>query len=419
MDQVTSPLRRSLTHESRRSRRSQILDRPRLGGVAAVAVFIAVLLAFTIQSDATTYVQSNLNFKRPYMLFYIGHSSFVLLFPLHLLYLVTVTGIPARAYLSGLWTSLRFQLSPPSTFGAREAPFPWPKLTSLSFMMLVGVTGPALLWYASVPLTSISDITALWNSNAFWAYLFTVKLNRMSFERNKVFAVAIASIGALAIVYGGSASQVVENSVSRYPAPILGDFMALIASIWYGLFQVLYKKFIALPNDPEILHGQRAPLIPNDIDFSTEDEDPEHDVEEALPKEGPLFDEVYPPPFGFHSNFFISTVGLLTIIVMAIPFPFLDYMGWEEFAWPSERSVIIAIILIASMGLIFNAGFMILLGIWGPVITSVGGLLTIVLVLLSDVFILGAGDEVTFWSLTGSAMIIGGFAILAFDLMRP
>lgn len=209
------------------------------------------------------------------------------------------------------------------------------------------------------PVHRISDITALWNSNAFWAYLFTVKLNRMSFERNKVFAVAIASIGALAIVYGGSASQVVENSVSRYPAPILGDFMALIASIWYGLFQVLYKKFIALPNDPEILHGQRAPLIPNDIDFSTEDEDPEHDVEEALPKEGPLFDEIYPPPFGFHSNFFISTVGLLTIIVMAIPFPFLDYMGWEEFAWPSERSVIIAIILIASMGLIFNAGFMV------------------------------------------------------------
>lgn len=73
MDQATSPLRRSLTHESRRSRRSQILDRPRLGGVAAVAVFIAVLLAFTIQSDATTYVQSNLNFKRPYMLLYVVH----------------------------------------------------------------------------------------------------------------------------------------------------------------------------------------------------------------------------------------------------------------------------------------------------------------------------------------------------------
>jgi hypothetical protein len=43
-------------------------EKPRLGGIAAVITFIAVLLAFTAQSDLTTYVQFQLGFKQPYFL---------------------------------------------------------------------------------------------------------------------------------------------------------------------------------------------------------------------------------------------------------------------------------------------------------------------------------------------------------------
>ena len=55
----------------------------------------------------------------------------------------------------------------------------------------------------------------------------------------------------------------------------------------------------------------------------------------------------------------------------------------------------------------------ILLGVWGPVITSVGNLLTIVLVLLSD-NILGDGlESLTVWRIGGCLLISGGFLVLA------
>lgn len=46
-------------------------ERPRLGGTPAVIVFIAVLLAFTAQSDLTTYVQRQLEFQKPFFILYV------------------------------------------------------------------------------------------------------------------------------------------------------------------------------------------------------------------------------------------------------------------------------------------------------------------------------------------------------------
>ena len=60
----------------------------------------------------------------------------------------------------------------------------------------------------------------------------------------------------------------------------------------------------------------------------------------------------------------------------------------------------------------------ILLGIWGPVITSVGNLLTIVLVLVSDVLLGGATDVVTVWSLIGAGVIVAAFGVLAYDMFN-
>ena len=54
---------------------------------------------------------------------------------------------------------------------------------------------------------------------------------------------------------------------------------------------------------------------------------------------------------------------------------------------------------------------------WGPVVTSVGNLLTIVLVFLSDAIWGGAVEKVTFWAVLGCSSIVIAFAILAYDLM--
>ncbi|KAG8919466.1 hypothetical protein FRC02_001634, partial [Tulasnella sp. 418] len=91
----------------------------------------------------------------------------------------------------------------------------------------------------------------------------------------------------------------------------------------------------------------------------------------------------------------------------------------DPFSLPSDLRTCLYIAAIATSGLIFNGGFMVLLGLWGPVIVSVGNLLTIVLVLLSDAIFGHAASTVTAISLLGSGMIVVAFAILALDMIRP
>lgn len=101
----------------------------------------------------------------------------------------------------------------------------------------------------------------------------------------------------------------------------------------------------------------------------------------------------------------------------AVPFPILDYYEVEKFRIP-DASTALSIFAIAMTGLVFNSGFMVLLGLWGPVITSVGGLLTIILVLVSDVLFVEGFGILTLWNFLGSCAIIGGFAILASEFRR-
>lgn len=57
----------------------------------------------------------------------------------------------------------------------------------------------------------------------------------------------------------------------------------------------------------------------------------------------------------------------------------------------------------------------ILLGVWGPIVTSVGSLLTIVLTLFSDM-IFGT-VALTLGGLVGAGIIVGAFAVLVWDMM--
>lgn len=48
--------------------------------------------------------------------------------------------------------------------------------------------------------------------------------------------------------------------------------------------------------------------------------------------------------------------------------------------------------------------------------TSVGNLLTIVLVFISDIVFGGGAETITIWSLLGSASIVVAFGVLAWDM---
>lgn len=172
-------------------------------------------------------------------------------------------------------------------------------------------------------------------------------------------AVCLAMAGVLTIVYAGtmpptqSIVMTRDVIVAHTPAPFIGDLLTLVASVLYGLSQVLYKKFVALSSDPE--------LVAESVHYSHIPESMEQaDAEETLSSPLPTSDEIsYSLPFGLHPNFVTTCMGACTLFVFWIPLPILHYYGIEEFALPSDMGTAIAIAGICITGAIFNASFMV------------------------------------------------------------
>ncbi|KAF9237341.1 hypothetical protein BU15DRAFT_76057 [Melanogaster broomeanus] len=353
---------------------------PMLGGKAAFVLFIAVLLAFVIETQTTQYLQTTLGYRQSYFIFYIVHSSFSLSFPIHLIYVLLTTKHGLRPLLSGLHFAITTQLTSRNSEASGVIPRSFPLAKSLIF--IISITAlysiPALLWFAAVPLASVTDVTAIWNANAFFAYIFSVRLLRLKWSNLRLFAVSMATLGVLTVVYGGTTSSPGPESYNANlisaSGPFIGDMLTLVASVGYGFYQVLYKKYVALPTDPE-LASESVPY--RRLSSSADNEEVSAP---AIAKDN----LIYPPPFGLHPNLITASIGLCTLLVFWIPIPILHYYQIEEFRLPPNLTVVTAIAGIAASGVVFNAGFMILLGIWGPVVTSVGNLLTIVLTLISD-----------------------------------
>ncbi|KAG2150027.1 hypothetical protein BD769DRAFT_1410033 [Suillus cothurnatus] len=387
---------------------------PRLGGKTAVVTFVAVIFAFVGETQLTQYVQTTLGYQHSFFLFYVVHSSFALSFPLHLGYLLLTTYHSPRTLMSGLFSVITAQLTSHDPRIANTSPFPLSRFLVVILIMTAVYSIPALLWFIAVVYAPVTDVTAIWNTNAFFAYVFSVKLLNLKWSLIRICAVCLAIVGVLTIVYGDSTPSSTTAAVARgmtvaqTPAPLFGDILTLVASVIYGLYQVLYKKYAALPSDlePAVEPTQYTPIL-----ASAEQASDEEMVSSPL---GASNQVTHSLPFGLHPNFLTASIGLCTLFVLWIPLTVLHYYGIEEFALPSNMVTFIAIAGICATGVIFNAGFMILLGVWGPIVTSVGSLLTIVLTLISDLMIGSVG--LTAGGILGAGMIVGAFAVLAYDM---
>lgn len=118
--------------------------------------------------------------------------------------------------------------------------------------------------------------------------------------------------------------------------------------------------------------------------------------------------------FMTHANFITFMIGLTTFTLFWIPLPFLHWSGIEPFGLPRDLSEFLAVVGVCFGGVIFNAGFMILLANWGPVVTSVGNLFTLILVAGSDevIAILNGYNSLSISTLIGSGFILASFGLL-------
>jgi hypothetical protein len=213
--------------------------------------------------------------------------------------------------------------------------------------------------------------------------------------------------------------------------------LTLVASFLYAAVQVLYKKYFALPNEPteadavasSPLAIYRSLSLTDDLDEATQEATlPNQEEDEELTASNDTLGSdamIHALPFGLYPNFITSLVGITTLLV-AWPLPLLllspSTLREAVTSSPAEVSslqIALSITAIALTGLTWNAGYLILLGIWGPVITSVGNLLTIILMLIVESIFVESAPTPSLMGILGCGMIASGFAVLVWEVIGP
>jgi drug/metabolite transporter (DMT)-like permease len=239
-------------------------------------------------------------------------------------------------------------------------------------------------WYVAVNLTSPSDLTAIYNCSAFFAYAFSVPLLKEKLRFDKSFAVLVAIVGVLIVAYGdakapkhggksGGSSGGGGGEDKEAKNRVLGNLIIGVGSVLYGFYEVLYKKLACPP-------------------------------EGTSPGRGMIF-----------ANTFGSLMGSFTLLVLWIPLPILHVTGLESFALPrGEAGWMLAISVLANAT--FSGSFLVLISLTSPVLSSVAALLTIFIVAIVDWLLTGVPLSPA--AVVGGLLIIAAFGLLSWSTFR-
>lgn len=205
---------------------------------------------------------------------------------------------------------------------SHKSPVPYFVRTTAIVASALTIAGGS--WYVAVDLTTPSDLTAIYNCSAFFAYVFSIWLLHDKFRMDKMVSVAIAIAGVLVVAYGdkeapkhpghsGGAGGTPPNADSSEDAEAtnrtLGNLIIGIGSVLYGLYEVLYKKMACPP-------------------------------EGTSPGRGMIF-----------ANAVGSMIGCFTLAVLWIPLPILHWTGVETFELPrGEAAWMLAISTLSNAG---------------------------------------------------------------------
>ncbi|KAH9815649.1 hypothetical protein DFH28DRAFT_968633 [Melampsora americana] len=431
--------------------------------IGSILIFILVLISYVSQSELSQIIQNQNNYQKPYLLLYLTHSSYLFILPLHLLMTKLIRS--RKIDLSGdfkhsIWDDLvklklifmdqyrfedlndhqthslnadldesesdesdetqgirrnhRFEnLSNSVRITSSKSNVPLQRFLIRSIQLTFLIALPSLSWFASVSLTDLTSVTAIYNTNAFFAYVFSLMF--LKFELisiKKIISVLISLFGVLIITFSNPTSNMNlhasteqdnlpnHNSPSQStslstPHRLMGTTLAFVGSLTYAGYEVWYKKLISLP-DPQILRHSLTLFSSKSTLSNLPEAEPHSSDQEELTgllsssesqvnKLKPEIDlvnrllKVSPQIILLHANSITSSIGFFTLTLLWIPIPILHFLKFEPFELPPNTKVTFLILGMISMGVIFNAGFMVLLGLWGPVVASVGNLYLILI----------------------------------------
>jgi drug/metabolite transporter (DMT)-like permease len=369
--------RRSTFHERDPQTQAKFETRRRY---TYAAIFLALsLVSFVVQTETAVYIQHELKWEKPYCMLYMTHGSWVVLWPTQLLILrlqkwSTPWPVFWRRHVQTLRQTalmVQHQTLHPSVRQTQASPVNY--MIRMTAFVTCALTVAGGSWYLAVNMTTASDLTAIYNCSAFFAYAFSIFLLHEKVRASKVMAVVIAILGVFIVAYGDKAvTKEGQNPAPDTRARTLGNLIIGVGSVLYGFYEVLYKRLACPP-------------------------------EGCSPGRGMIF-----------ANTFGSLIGAFTLLVLWIPLPVLNFMGWEEFELPhGEQAWMMAISVLANAT--FSGSFLILISLTSPVLSSVAALLTIFIVAIVDQLLPPPMySPLTPAALVGGLLIIGAFIVLSY-----
>lgn len=345
------------------------------------AVFLVIsLVSFCVQTELAAYVQHDLGWNKAYCMLYLTHGSWSLLWPTQLLILrLQKRDMPWPVFWKKhVWLCrTTAQMVHGRTLEVphyHEARSPVRYMLQTTAFITSALTVAGLSWYIAVDLTTPSDLTAIYNCSAFFAYAFSVPLLKEPFRLDKCFAVIVAIVGVVIVAYGDTKQgDPSTNGAGDDGNRFLGNIIIGCGSVLYGLYEVLYKRYACPPDG-------------------------------CSPGRGMIF-----------ANTVGSLIGCFTLFVMWFPLPILQATGLEKFALPTGATAW-WLFLSVVMNATFAGSFLVLISLTSPVLSSVASLLTIFIVAVSDWVL--TGQPLSLAAIVGGIMIIVAFVMLSVSTWR-
>ncbi|KAI9480619.1 MAG: hypothetical protein EXX96DRAFT_187125 [Benjaminiella poitrasii] len=344
--------------------------------ILATVMLTICIITFILQTELAQYVQKTTSYSKPYFILYISHSCYVFMIPLQFIGEYLYQRCYATTERSSLLGTLqRYKTSFSNSLsdllrhqGMNNDQPPHLFILKMSLTLSVLLTLPSYVWYLSVNLTSMSNLTAIYNTGCFFAYLFSILMLQDRIVPAKLGAVMLCMVGVVTMAFWSSSPTdngqlLLEEEKKSVLKEGVGIAVASLGAALYGFYEVYYKKYASPPLKSTILFA----------------------------------------------NTITGIIGIVTFCVLWVPFPILHVTGLERFEWPESRTLGY-ILAIASMSVIYNATFMAVIALINPVFAAVGVMLTIPAVAITDVFVTGV--MVPLSTVIGSLFILIGFIIL-------
>lgn len=183
---------------------------------------VGIVIASATQTEAA-HTLTEWGYSQPYFTFFVTHSSFSLVFPIHLAILALIKPTPWQSYVSDIRLVLadQLRLTPLATWRDIIRAF-----GMKIFWLTVLISIPALAWFIAMLYSPALDVSAIYATSAFFTYIFSMWLLGERLSRVTAGSIALAFAGVIVLSLDGLKD---EQGPGRGRA--FGDIVMLIGML--------------------------------------------------------------------------------------------------------------------------------------------------------------------------------------------